>query len=290
MVNYWILTGSLENWDVAIANSIWGVRDVLKSKWDSLDIGDILFFYTTIPVSGIIGVGRVTNKFESKSPLWADEIRENKLIYPYRFEFQTFYVCPQPWADKKISIGGLKVGFWAGLNFLNNEEAIEELKSRIRRFWKIELGGNNALKKEIIIEDNLSFHDSIKNKIKEIGLMKNLLSEVEFQISETDRRFLDVIWRPIGVSGANPKYIFEIEDKGGLYRALAKLKHCFDLWGFPKLFIVVNDEDVPKINQLIDGTFHEIKDNLKILTMDKINEMYEAEKRAFDSKQNTGLP
>ena len=116
MVNYWILTGSLENWDVGIANSIWGVREILKSKWETLGIGDILFFYATSPVSGIIGIGKVTNKFKGKNPLWADEVSKNELIYPYRFEFKTIYTCPQPWDDKKISIGGLRVGFWAGLN------------------------------------------------------------------------------------------------------------------------------------------------------------------------------
>ncbi len=290
MVNYWILTGSLENWDVAIANSIWGVRKSLKFKWENLKIGDILFFYASAPVSGIIGVGKVINKSEGKNPLWADEVKENKVIYPYRFEFQTTYVSSYPWKEKKISIGGLRIGFWAGLNIINNTDSIRELLERVNRFWNIDINKPLEIQKIASGKKAMSLHDEIKNKIKEIGLLKDFISETEYQISESDRRFLDVVWRPAGVGGATPKYIFEVEDKGGFYRALAKLKHCFDLWGFPKLFLIVKTEDIPKINRLLDGTFHEIRNNLSILTMEKIDEMYGAEKKAFESKQNTGLP
>ena len=290
MVNYWILTGSLENWEIGISNNIWGVKEGWKFKWNSLNKGDILFFYVTSPVSGLIGFGEVTNKFIGKNYLWADEIRQKKIIYPHRFEFEIKYIIPKPWDIKKIILSGLKVGFWAGLNPINNLEVVRELAARVQRFWNVSLEKIPEKRKLEISEKKISLHDEIKNKIREIGEIKNFISEVEYQISEQDRRFLDVVWRPKGVSGASPKYIFEIEDKGGFYRALAKLKHCFDLWGFPKLFIVVKKEEIPRIHQFLDGTFHEIKDCLKILDMDKINEMYEAEKRSFDVKRNTGLP
>ncbi len=289
MTNYWILTGSLENWDVAISNSIWGVKKILKPKWDNLKIGDILFFYVTTPISGIMGVGKVTNKVEGKNQLWVEEIKNNKIIYHYRFEFQTIYTIQKPWKKRKISIGGLRVGFWAGLNPINNLEAVEELAARIKRFWGVDLE-KPIEKRGVVKEKKITLHDEIKNKLKEIGEMKNFISESEYQISESDRRFLDVVWRPRGVGGAVPKYIFEIEDKGGFYRALAKLKHCLDLWGFPKLFIIVKKEDTQKVYHFLDGTFHEIKENLKILDVEKINEMYEAEKKSFEAKQNTGLP
>jgi len=290
MVNYHILTGSLKNWEIGIPNSIWGVKKGLKSKWDSLNEGDILFFYVTSPISGIIGFGKVTNKFVGKNKLWSDEIREDRIIYPYRFEFEIKYVIPKPWDEKKISISGLKVGFWAGLNPISNLTSVHDLASRIKRFWGIDLEKLPEQEKKEIILQTITLHDEIKNKIKEIGELKNFISETEYQISERDRRFLDVVWRPKGVSGAIPKYIFEVEDKGGYYRALAKLKHCFDLWGFPKLFIIVKKGDKPKIDQFLDGTFHEIKDNLRILDMEKINDMYDAEKKSFEAKKDTGLP
>ena len=80
MTNYWILTGSLENWDIGIANSLWGVKKILKPKWDNLEIGDFLFFYVTRPISGIIGIGKVTNKFEGKKVYCFDlKDLENKI-------------------------------------------------------------------------------------------------------------------------------------------------------------------------------------------------------------------
>lgn len=284
MVNYYILTGSLENWETAISNSMWGVREGLKIRWNKINISDILFFYVKSPISGIIGVGKVTDKFQGKNQLWRDEIQENKIIYPYRFEFKILYVLPKPWKDKKISAIGL--GIQAGLNPLRNKQSIEKIIVQIKEIWNIDLE-KPKIKSEV---KEISLHNSIKEKVQKIGEMKGLISESEYQISNSDRRLLDVVWRTPGVGGAVPKYIFEVEDQGEFYRALAKLKHCFDLWGFPKLFIIVKKEDIPKVNQLLEGTFHEIKENLKVLDMSQVNEMYEAEKRSFEAKQNTGLP
>ena len=86
-MKFWLLAGSLENWDRAISDNVWGVREGLKRFWDQISIGDILVFYATSPVSGVIGIGKVESKLKQDKPLWPDEVRENKVIYPYRFGF-----------------------------------------------------------------------------------------------------------------------------------------------------------------------------------------------------------
>ncbi len=99
--NVWILTGNEENWEIAISSKIWGVREGnLKKQWDKLNSGDLLFFYAKSPVSGLVGLGLAGDKFRQNKPLWPDEVREKKVIYPYRFDLQIVYYSSD-FSDKK---------------------------------------------------------------------------------------------------------------------------------------------------------------------------------------------
>ena len=86
MVNYWILVGNPESWDIALKNSVWGAKDYLKSRWEKIEIGDFLFFYNTYPIKSIVGYGIVKNKHIGKKPLWEGETKE--IIFPYRISFE----------------------------------------------------------------------------------------------------------------------------------------------------------------------------------------------------------
>jgi len=76
----WICVGKPRNWEIALSGNIWGVAEELKSLWGILEKDDVLLFYATSPIRGIIGVGRVRNKFKQDKPLWPAEIKENKVI------------------------------------------------------------------------------------------------------------------------------------------------------------------------------------------------------------------
>ena len=87
---YWLVVGSPTNWETAFKyGNIWGLKDSARQKlqWEQITEGDILIFYATAPVSGVIGYGVVKTKFKQDRPLWPKEVKENRVIWPLRFEF-----------------------------------------------------------------------------------------------------------------------------------------------------------------------------------------------------------
>ena len=283
---FWVLSGnSLENWEKGIRDGIWGVKDkkALKKSWERISKGDILIFYVGRPISGIIGFGRAEAKFKQDKPLWPDEIRANRVIYPFRFEFKTEYCLPrETWDKKKIYIRDLKIGFWAGLNPFKDKNAIKSLNARIKKTWGVVLQEPSGVGDEIgVYPPNL--HNKIKEMLYEIGKMERCISEKEYPL---DSERLDVAWRK--VEKGVPSRAFEVQIGGDIYHALAKLKHAFDLWN-SELFIIIKDEDKEKVNELLGGTFHEIRDKIKIVPIEKIERLYKLQWENEKLKAKIGL-
>lgn len=90
MPQFWLVVGVEKNWKVAFeSNNIWGLKDFreLQSLWNMLRDGDGLLFYVSKPVHGIVGLGPVVIKFRQTKPLWPEEIKQQQVIWPLRFEF-----------------------------------------------------------------------------------------------------------------------------------------------------------------------------------------------------------
>ena len=288
-VNFWVLSGnSLENWEKGVEDGIWGVRDKkgLKRFWEQLSKGDILIFYVGRPISGVIGFGRAEAKFKQDRPLWPDEIRANQVIYPFRFEFKAEYcLSKDTWHEKKISIRDLKIGYWAGLNPLKDRNAIKILATRIKQSWGVVLEIPGAPKKlgetEEVYEPNL--HNRFKEMLYKIGKIERYISEKEYPL---DSERLDVVWRR--VEKGVPSRAFEVQIGGDIYHALAKLKHAFDLWN-SDLFIIIRNEDRPKVEELLSGTFHEVRDRINIVSIEKIERLYNLQLEDEKLKAEIGL-
>lgn len=289
-MRFWSLSGTMENWERAIAGSLWGVRSGLKTFWDKLEVGDILFFYVVAPVSGIVGIGKVESKFEQQTPFWSDEVNENKVIYPYRFEFKVNYIVPQPqWKENKIKIQDLNIGFRSGMNPVTNKDAAKSLLIRLDESWHTNFATLTEAISEKVIEKPkpTNLHEEIKQKLKEIGEIEGFLSEKEYSIPGYQ---FDVVWRSANVVGGVPKYVFEVQVGGDIKHALTNLKHAFDLWGFPKLFLIAQQNNVQKASQLMSGAFHEIKDKLKLVPIEKIIRLHEVQIEDFKLKKEIGIP
>jgi predicted RNA-binding protein len=282
----WICVGKPENWEAALSGNIWGVTEELKSSWETLEKDDILLFYATSPVRGIIGVGRVRNKFKQDKPLWPAEIKENKVIWPYRYEFLVEFALPRTeWDNKKIDITGLKIPTMRGLNPIKNLESVKLLFKKIDESWNTDFSKmlEVSASETQVIEINL--HDELKEKILELGKIEGYIVEKEYMFPDINER-LDAVWRRVAASV--PTYVFEIQIGGNLHQALAKLKHAYDIWN-SNIFLITTKDNLEKAQKLLSGSFHEIKNHIRILTVEKINEVYELQIKDNELKKELGF-
>jgi predicted RNA-binding protein len=118
--SYWTLSGTLENWKVALEKGVWGVSEKARGLWAKVQPGDVVAFYAT--GAGIIGYGVIEGKFESSEPLWPREKEEGKVIWPYRLKIKVEKVFEKPKPRPK----GMLVAF--AINKLR-QEALKELLS-----------------------------------------------------------------------------------------------------------------------------------------------------------------
>ena len=269
LANYWLAVGPPENWNTAFGQSnIWGLTERQQHLWKNLAEGDTVLFYATKPVSGIIGYGSVQTKFRQDQPLWPQEISEDKVIWPLRFEFNVEYCLPPDiWDTQKVTSDTLKLKAGMGFHSLEPDFARQMISQLQPELPKVAL----------------SSHDEVKQKLVEIGKLQNYLAEAEYSF---DIGRLDVVWRRVQQSV--PTYVFEVQVGGDVYHALAKLKHAFDLWN-SHIFVVARQADYQKVEALLSGTFHEIGSRLKFIELEKVEELYKRKKAYLDLEKELGI-
>jgi hypothetical protein len=86
--NYHIAPGTKENWQLSFANgNIWGLPEWHKPAWQSLQRGEVVFFYVESPLSVVIGFGEIQDAFIDATPFFADDWGHVSK-WPLRFRFQ----------------------------------------------------------------------------------------------------------------------------------------------------------------------------------------------------------
>lgn len=267
---WWVAVGPEEHWRTAFENgNIWGLRATpkLKAFWEKLSEGDGLLFYATSPVGGIIGYGVVRTKFKQDKPLWPQEVKEGKVMWPFRFEFDVSYCLPQDkWRSDKIVFEKIipRWGF---------QQTSEEVANQVVQKLQPQAGPI----------EKVSLHDKVKMMLIEIGRLQKMVSESEYDM---DGGKLDVVWRR--VEKGSPTYVFEVQVGGDLYHAIGKLKHAHDLWN-SNIFLITTKDDVKKAQELLSGTFHEIEKKIRVIEIEKINELFKLKKAYKDFENQLGI-
>jgi len=133
----WILSGDAENWKIALRHNLWGVVPELKPLWEQMKKGDLLFFYATRPVSGIIGMANVEETIEEKTPLWPNEIRQGKVKYPYRIRFELAHMLKEAdWKTRHLSLRNVNVMYYRGLNAIHDEATTRKLTAEAKKIFE----------------------------------------------------------------------------------------------------------------------------------------------------------
>ncbi len=273
----WSLPGPVENWGTGIERKVWGMRPHFAKTWERLSPGDVLFFYVAAPVGGVVGYGQVTAKFKGDAPLWPDEIKEARVLYPYRFEFDINRVLePRRWTQDRLPVRDLGIVTRA-IGRVPPDKA-SKLLARMDEKW-----GSAAPPPTPPPERPRSRHDQAKDLLLDVGRMSRYVCADEYRL---DGERLDAVWKR--VEHGVPTYAFEVQIGGDIYHAIGKLKHAFDLWN-SRIFIVIDGASIPKVAELLRGTFHEIANELRVIELEKLESLQRALATVHELEKELGL-
>jgi predicted RNA-binding protein with PUA-like domain len=147
MISYmevWVAVGSAQNSRTSFKNNKWGVNSRLRGAWEKIAVGDLMVFYVTNPVGGIVGVASVEGKAEEELMLWRDEYAVGRVLYPFRVNFKPIFVLEEErWSTDKVTIKGLRISVQSGINHVKNEDALKILLNRVSKSWGIRVGSKS---------------------------------------------------------------------------------------------------------------------------------------------------
>ena len=277
----WLLSGTVENWERAIADSTWGVTEKRKGSWEQIAKGDQLFFYATLPAKGMVGIGEVMSKFKQDKPLWKEEIQENRVKWPYRFEFHTSYVLSRPdWESKSIKLADIPITLKrarAGIIRLRRAGDVVAILERANSSWGLSLGERP--------KKSPTVHGQMIEQLLEIGGFDDFIAEKEYSLPDIKER-VDVVWRRVPASV--PTFAFEVHIGGNLDQALTKLKHAYDLWN-SNPYLILEQEEKDKAESLLTGAFHQIRDKVIVMTTQEVVELHDSQEKDDGLKRRFGL-
>lgn len=82
--------------------------------------------------------------------------------------------------------------------------------------------------------------------------------------------------------------VWEISLSGDAFKDLAKLKHDYDLWNSIPI-LVTTDEMVERIRAWVEGSFHEIKDVLRVVSWKRIKKLRKKPTHTYKQNEERGI-
>ncbi len=282
---FWLAVGTPQNWHTAFDyGGIWGLKATQRRYWEAItENSDIVFFYVTTPVAGVVGYGIVRTKLHQNSPLWPEERARNEIVWPLRFEFDVLACLPPRfWNAQKVVLSELKIRARSGFQSLEAaiaQDLLPALPSGVpQELLVITTVGLRAKPAGIAPTEVPAAvadpHSHAQWVLAEIGRFQRYVADTEYPL---ENRRLDVVWRR--VQRSVPSFVFEVQVGGNLTEAMGKLKQAFDLWN-SNIFLVGKEEHRAPADQLLGGTFHEIQHRLRFLEIAQVEDLYQR-KRAY---------
>jgi len=128
-IQNWLVIGIPKNWETALSQPvpIWGLKPRYQTEFQAMNIGDLLWFYSTSPIGGVIGVGTVKDKYvDNINLIWEEELKKKETIWPLRFRIHVLKVLPQTrWKTDRIKINDFGLFWQVGFQSLKSEHASE---------------------------------------------------------------------------------------------------------------------------------------------------------------------
>jgi predicted RNA-binding protein len=272
MPQYWITITSPENFEIDRKTNfpVTGYKERLRKLVGKVQPGDRLVYYLT-KLHKFGAICTVTSpSYVDRTTRWS----ERDELWPCRLDTKPDLVLPK---DKMLHVTNLV----PSLSFVTEKQRetkwgtafMGSLKNIPQQdFELIEREMRKRLEERPEIE---SLHKSLESKLREIGEVLGMHAKTEYHFTPY---IYDVVWSDVETHP--PTHVFEIQDKGQVDVALAKLQHA--LTNFPcqnRLFIIVTGErDKNKVNLLLHpyltGTWGRLGKHTTMLMPEEVGEIH----------------
>jgi len=115
-------------------------------------------------------------------------------------------------------------------------------------------------------------HTEVQQMLVEVGRVLGHFAEVEFD-------YYDVVWRE-GEASPRISHVFEVQRKGNVDAALAKLKRAYDAQRSRPFLVVASERDTNRAERQLSlartGPFHEIGRVTTILSFEQLRSLHRA--------------
>jgi len=306
-VNNWLVIGVKKNWETALAQPVplWGLKTRYQSEFQALNNGDMVWFYVTKPVSGIVGLGMVKDKhIDNMNLIWEEELVRKEVIWPLRFRIQVLKVINrEQWDEDRIRINDFNLNWQIGFQSLQ-EKHLVKLTERAKNTFSIrpeESYFSGATITQPIVaeipkgtyapilqnEKPIISHRNLQETIAEIGKLQFYHSQLEYPIALSgEDKNIDVVWKR-EIAGA-PTFAFEVELSGGIERAIARLKFAYNRWNSQPR-IIVPRAFAQKINNIITAEDRVFSQQFKMYEPNQIIDLLDKKRELKTIEQNLGL-
>jgi len=149
----------------------------------------------------------------------------------------------------------------------------QNLIRRTRGFWSLTDIGKKFIEDEnlgIITshpQPNFLSHGDIQEMLCKVGEILGYVSQKEFE-------FYDVIWRESEKS-QRISHVFEVQSKGNIDSAFAKLKRAFDAQRSKPFLILASERDSKRAAKSITQEFRELEKVITILSFAELRKIHE---------------
>ncbi len=247
----WLYPVTAENWNVVKAKNKWGTAHEKRTK--RVSRGDRIVFY--VKGSGLFqGIYKVISDwYKSDEPLWEDELREGKIIYPYRLDLE-----PELTGNAVLNELIPRLGFIRNKSMpsiylqghvsgpANHSQPIMDSDIQIIKDQMSEKFSNP-------IEETSEFeHGDIIAKLEEIG------STLGFEpYSDQEHTYVakssvvDLVWETKIANVGVIKYVFEVQSKGSKKSLITNLIQAINSPTVKKVIAVSDKKQLEQIKEQV---------------------------------------
>lgn len=231
---------------------------------------------------------------DEKTPLWPDQVRDRKVIWPQRFRLDIKKLIPEEeWGSRAVRITDFGLFWQKGFQRLSLEHD-RELARRFRERYRwddlecIEKG--RTIESPAVAEPSESVegtHRSLQEILAEIGRLQHYHSQLEYPIPlEGLERTLDVVWKR-EMSGV-PTFAFEVERSGAVEKAVLRLKFAYDRWN-TRPCIVVPQDLYPDVRAIVSAQEARFSERVRICSEEEILELHRRKRDLRSLEQKMGI-